>query len=85
MLHGSQVQIISHKTSKKGLKNIQKSIATLSHLAAVAMRWLIIPHAAYQILDLFALSKFKGGNAPSAPPPIKISLTGVLFYSEGGD
>ena len=29
---GSEVQI-SHKTSKKGLKNIQKSIAALSHLA----------------------------------------------------
>ena len=33
---GSEVQI-SHKTSKNGLKNIQKSIAELSPLAAVAI------------------------------------------------
>ena len=56
------------KTSKKGLKNIQKSIATLSHLAAA-------PTAAnrtacdiglprYQILDLF------GQNLTGAMSPL---------------
>ena len=49
---GSEVQV-SHKTSKKGFKNIQRSIAT------------------YQILNLVGLSKFKGGNVPSAPSLIK--------------
>ena len=28
-------------------------------------------HVTYKILDLFGLSKFKGGNAPLAPPPDK--------------
>ena len=71
----------SHKTSQKGLKNIQKSIAELSHLAAAATRQIIVPHATYQILDLFGLSKFKGGNAPLAPL-IKISLYCPLLLGE---
>ena len=61
---GSEVHI-SHKTSKKGLENIQKSIAELLHLAAAATRRIIVPHATYQILDLFGLSKFP------LPPPDK--------------
>ena len=52
------------KDPKKGLKNIQKSIAALSHLAATASRRLIAPRATYQILDLFGLSQFKGGAMP---------------------
>ena len=45
---------------------MQKSIAELSHLVAAATRRIIVPHATYQILDLFGWSKFKGGNA--GPP-----------------
>ena len=71
MPQGSEVQI-SHKTSKKCLKNIKKSITELSYLATATTRRIIVPHATYQILDLFGLPKFKGGNAPLAPL-IKIS------------
>ena len=39
---GSEVQI-SHKTSKKGLQNIQKSIVALSYLPGAATRRLITP------------------------------------------
>ena len=72
---GSEVQI-SHKTSKKYLKNIQKSITELLHLAAATTRRIIIPHVTYTILDLFGLSKFKGGNAPLAPL-IQLPLKGA--------
>ena len=75
MPRGSEVQI-SHKTSKKYLKNIQKSITELLHLAAATTRRIIVPHVTYKILDLFGLSKFKGGNAPLAPL-IQISLLRV--------
>ena len=51
---------ISHKTSKKGLKNIQKSIAGLSHLAAAAVR---------DIHNFGRHVKIQGGNALSAAPP----------------
>ena len=69
----SEIQI-SHKTSKKkGLTNVQKSIAELSHLATGATRQIIILHATCQILDLFVMSKFKGAMPPG-PPLIKISL-----------
>ena len=50
----------------QGFKNIQKPIAALSRLTAAAPWRLIAPRKTYQILDLFGLSKFKGGNAP--PP-----------------
>ena len=67
------------KHPQKGLKNIQKPIAELSHLAVAATRRIIIPHATYQILDHFGLSKFKGGGG-NAPPGrlIKISLHDVV-------
>ena len=72
MPRGSQ---ISHKTSKKGLKHIQISIAVISHLVATPTRRLIALHATHQIFDLFGLSKCKWGNAPSGPSTlIKISL-----------
>ena len=54
---------------QKRLKNIQKSIAELSHLAAAATRRIIVPHTTYHILDVFGLSKFKGAGSL-----IKISL-----------
>ena len=69
---GSELHI-SHKTSKKYLKNIQKSITELLHLAATTTRRIIVPHVTYTILDLFGLSKFKGGQCPLTPL-IKISL-----------
>ena len=77
---GSEVQI-SHKTSKKYLKNIQKSITELLHLAAATMRRIIVPHVTYKVLDLFGLSKFKGGQSPLAPL-IKISLINGGVYSQ---
>ena len=75
MLRGSEEQI-SNKTSKKGLTNIQKSIAALLHLAAAAMRRVIAAHGTYHILDLFGLSEFKGGNAPLPPPDKYIPVHG---------
>ena len=51
----------------KRFTKIQKSIAELLHLAASATRRIIVPHATYQILDLFRMSKFKGGG--KCPPP----------------
>ena len=68
------------KHPQKVVKNIQKSIASLSHLAAASTRRLIAPRATYQILHLFGLSKFKGGMPPMPPPlPIKISLSKMVY------
>ena len=64
----SDVQI-SHKTSNKYLRNIQKSITELLHLAATTTRRIIVPHVTYKIVDLFGLSKFKGGGAMPPWPP----------------
>ena len=79
---GSEVQI-SHKPANKYFKNIQKSITELLHLAAATTWRIIVPHVTYKILDLFGLSKFKGGggNAPLAPL-IKISLPTMHLYRD---
>ena len=78
MPQGSEVQV-SHKTSNKYLKNIQKSITELLHLAATTTRRIIVPHVTYNILDRFGLSKFKGGGAicPLAPLIKILSLLAV--------
>ena len=52
---------------QKRYKKISKYILQSFHLAATATQWMIVPHATYQIFDLFGLSKFKGGNAPWPP------------------
>ena len=79
MPRGSEVQI-SHKTSEKGLKNIQTSIAELSHLAAAPTWRIIVPHATYQILDLFGLSKL----APPDKNSLYFHYIIFIHYIRGG-
>ena len=77
MPQGSEIQI-SHKTSKKYFKNIQKSITELLHLAAPLYAADNCTARDIHNFGPFWLSKFKGGgNAPLAPL-IKISLRKVV-------
>ena len=82
MPQGSEVQV-SHKTSNKYFKHIQKSITELLHLAAATTRRIIVPHVTYNILDLFGLSKFKGGGGqcPPGPPDKNIHETRILYIT----
>ena len=88
MPQGSAVQVSYLKGPQlyaawlRGPKNIRKMLKKISKNR---LRTLVALRATYQILDLFGLSKFKGGNAPSSARykyPCQVWIQGAWGYSE---